>query len=358
MHTPGATRPHRPARCVGRCLRDRFDRQPLHLHAAAVARDARVAGVDDVADAGHRQRRLGHVGGQHHAAAGAVRCEHLLLLGGRQPGIQRQHLGVCEQSGQSLRGVADFALAGQEHQHVAGRFGLEFADCVDDGLDLVAGLGADDLLVGIVGIVGAVGVVFGAGGHDDFQWAVTDFDGVGPPGHFDDGRPSEMRRKPLRLDGRRRDDDLQVGTARQQLAQVAEQEVDVEAALVGLVEDQGVVAQQPAVALDLGQQDAVGHQLDQRAVADLVGEPHRVADGVPERAAQLVGDALRDRAGGEPTGLGVADGAADPAADLEADLGQLGGLARARGRRRPRPPGGPVSRRRVRRAAAVTGRSG
>ena len=43
---PGAAGPLR-----GRGLRDRLDRQPLHLGAAAVARDARGAGVDDVADA-------------------------------------------------------------------------------------------------------------------------------------------------------------------------------------------------------------------------------------------------------------------------------------------------------------------
>ncbi len=97
-----------------------------------------------------------------------------------------------------------------------------------------------------------------------------------------------------------------------------------------LVEDEGVVAQQAAVALDLGEQDAVGHQLDQRAVADLVGEPDGVADGLAERGAQLVGDALGDGARGQSSGLGVPDGAADTATDVQADLGQLGGLARAR----------------------------
>ena len=98
---------------------------------------------------------------------------------------------------------------------------------------------------------------------------------------------------------------------------------------MGLVEDERVVAQQPAVALDLGEQDAVGHQLDQRAVAGLVGEPHGVADGLAQRGAELVGDALGDGARGEPARLGVADGAADAAAELQADLRQLGGLARA-----------------------------
>ena len=52
------------------------------------------------------------------------------------------------------------------------------------------------------------------------------------------------------------------GRRGQQPLEVAEQEVDVEAALVRLVDDDRVVAAQQPVALDLGQQDAVGHQLD------------------------------------------------------------------------------------------------
>ena len=60
---------------------------------------------------------------------------------------------MCFESAQSLCGVADLALAGQEHQHVARRLGLEFVDRVDDRLDFVADLGAHDFVVGVVGIV-------------------------------------------------------------------------------------------------------------------------------------------------------------------------------------------------------------
>ena len=77
-------------------------------------------------------------------------------------------------------------------------------------------------------------------------------------------RAGEVPGEPLRVDGRRGDDHLEVGAAGQQLLEVAEDEVDVEAALVRLVDDQRVVAAQHPVGLDLGQQDAVGHQLDQR----------------------------------------------------------------------------------------------
>ena len=46
----------------------------------------------------------------------------------------------------------------------------------------------------------------------------------------------------LRVDRGRGDDDLEVGAGGQQPLEVAEDEVDVQAALVGLVDDQGVVA--------------------------------------------------------------------------------------------------------------------
>jgi hypothetical protein len=68
---------------------------------------------------------------------------------------------------------------------------------------------------------------------------------------------------PLDVDRRRGDDQLQVGTAGQDLREVAQQEVDVEAPLVGLVEDDHVVLAQQPVARDLGQQDPVGHELDE-----------------------------------------------------------------------------------------------
>ena len=99
---------------------------------------------------------------------------------------------------------------------------------------------------------------------------------------------------------------------------------------MGLVEDEGVIAQQPPVALNLGEQDAVGHQLDQRAIADLIGEPHGVTDGLAQRSTQFVGDALADRAGSQPAWLGMPDCAANASADIEADLRQLGRLTRPR----------------------------
>ena len=151
--------------------------------------------------------------------------------------------------------------------------------------------------------------------------AVADLDRVGAPADLDDRRAREVRGHPLDVDGRRGDDQLEVGTPRQQLGEVAQQEVDVEAPLVGLVEDDRVVLAQQPVVRDLGEQHAVGHQLDQRASADLVGEPHLEADDLAQRAVQLLGDPLGDAARGDPARLGVADPPAHPRPSSRAILG-------------------------------------
>ena len=95
---------------------------------------------------------------------------------------------------------------------------------------------------------------------------------------------------------------------------------------MGLVDDERVVGAQHPVPLDLGEQDAVGHDLDLGRVARPVGETDLEADGLAERGPELLGDAVGDRTRGQPARLGVADGAGHPATDVEADLGQLGGL--------------------------------
>jgi hypothetical protein len=81
-----------------------------------------------------------------------MRREDSLLLGGRKPCVKRQHLRVLHVT-QRFCGVADLALTGQEDQHVAGWFLVELVYRVDDGLGLIAHLGAHDLVVGVVRIV-------------------------------------------------------------------------------------------------------------------------------------------------------------------------------------------------------------
>ncbi len=69
-----------------------LDGQALDLGAVAVAGDAGGARVDDVLDARDGQRGLGDVRGQHDPAAG-VRLEDAVLLGVREPRVQREDLG-------------------------------------------------------------------------------------------------------------------------------------------------------------------------------------------------------------------------------------------------------------------------
>jgi len=132
--------------------------KPLDLRAVAVPGDPGGAGVHHVLDAGHRQRRLRHVGRQHdpprHTPPRAP--PDPLLLGRGQPGVQRQQLGVAQhaalpvsgdRAGQRLGGLPDVPLARQEDQHVTGALGGQLAARIDDRLGLVALLGA-----GVVGI--------------------------------------------------------------------------------------------------------------------------------------------------------------------------------------------------------------
>ena len=72
-------------------------------------------------------------------------------------------------------------------------------------------------------------------------------------GDLDDRRVAEVPAEAVGVDRRRGDDQLQLGPLRQDPVQAAEQEVDVQAALVRLVDDHGVVAAQQRIGVDLGQ---------------------------------------------------------------------------------------------------------
>ena len=118
-----------------------------------------------------------------------MRLEDAVLLRRRQPGVQRQHLGVAElEAAQGVGGVVDLPLAGEEHEHVAGPFPLEFGDGVDDGLHLVP------LVVGVVP-----------------ERSVADLDRERPPGHLDhrgvDAVGGEVAGEAGGVDRRRRHDD-------------------------------------------------------------------------------------------------------------------------------------------------------
>lgn len=207
-----------------------------------------------------------------------------------------------------FRRFADLALAGQEDQHVAGALARQLVRRVDDGvLHLHLALVFVTLL----------------------QRPVAHFHREGAAGDFDHRRAVEVAGEAVGVDGGGGDDDFQVRPARQQLLQVAQQEIDVQAALVRLVDDDGVVGFQITVGLRLRQHDAVRHQLDHRLFRQFICEAHLEADVLAQLRSQLLRDARRHRARGQPARLGVADQAEHAPAQLQADLGNLRGFAGA-----------------------------
>ena len=158
---------------------------------------------------------------------------------------------------------------------------------------------------------------------------IADLDGIGPPGDHDDGGVVEVAAELFGVDGGGGDDDFEFGAFGEELFEVADEEVDIEAAFVGLVDDEGVVLLEVAIGLGFVQEDAVGHELDAGVFGEFIGEADLVADGLAEGGIQLLGDADGDGAGGDASGLGVADHASGAAAEFEADFRELGGFAGA-----------------------------
>jgi len=310
----GAPGPPRPL-LRGR-LGDRLDRQLLDLRAGAVAGDARRAGVDHVADARNGEARLRDVRREDHAPSYSCDIRALedpVLFRCAQAAVQGEHLRGCRilriHSAHGIRRIADLGLARQEHEHVARSLAVELSEGGGDAVDVV--------------------------GRGLFRTAVADLDGVRPPGHLDDRRGiavgiREVLREALRIDRCARDDHAQIRALRQHLREVADQEVDVERALVRFVDDDRVVLLQQTIAVDLVEQDAVGHEGDARVLLHLVGEADLVPDRRAQRHFELLGDALRDRPRRDAPRLGVRDAGAS---ELEADLRELRRLARPGGAR-------------------------
>ena len=357
---------------VGAGLADRLDRQALHLRGLRIAGDAGGAGVDHVADTRHGQRRLGDVGRDHDALV-RMRLEHAVLVLGRQPGEQRHDLdrvGAAHVLGarpvvvaQRVLELVDVALAGGEHEDVA-RPALVAR--MDDQLGAGARHRRRHVHIRVAAVAAAPGTVaaavaLGSGGrrgqlrvgllaghragleaghgaHQRGRGAerlVEDLHRIGAPRHLDDRhlraeRMLEVLLELHRVDRRRRDHELEVAAAGEQRGQVAEQEIDVEAALVRLVDDDRVVLAEFRIALDLREQDAVGDHAQPGLRRALVGEPHLIADLVAQAHAHFAGDAFGDRACGDAPRLRVHDLlAVRAAAELQQDLRQLRGLARA-----------------------------
>ncbi|CAB4695144.1 unannotated protein [freshwater metagenome] len=230
--------------------------------------------------------------------------EHTVLFRCGHAGVEREHLGVprsgavTDRPTQVVGHIVDLSLAGEEHEDVPVALPVQFVDGVGNSAHLVT------VVVGVLAVR-----------------PVADVYGVGAAAHLDHWCATEVPGEPGGVERGRRDDELEVPSLRQQVRQVAKQEVDVQAPLVGLVHDDRVVAAQQTVSLDLGEQDAVGHHLHQRVRAHPVGEADGVAHRGAEGGAELVSDSFGNGACGHASRLGVANETLDTPAELEAQLG-------------------------------------
>ena len=231
-----------------------------------------------------------------------MRAEHRLLVGKREAAEERQYVGVAQLfAAQAVGGFADVAFAGEEDENVVASVLIEFGDGAQDGVRRV--------------------FVF-------TRRAVADFHRIGAPADVQHRRATEVGGEFLRVDGCRGDDDFEVGAARSETVQVAEEEVDVEAALVRLIDDDDFVLREVRVGKGFGEQHAVGHQFDDGGVAGFFVKTHLVANGITERRIELLGDARGDAARGDAARLGVGDGTACAKAEGETKLRQLCRLPR------------------------------
>ncbi len=148
--------------------------------------------------------------------------------------------------------------------------------------------------------------------------------------HIEHRRTGKMFCEARGLESRGRNNDAQVWTPGKNPTQITQQEIHVQAALMGLIDNQGVVGSQQRVAGDLRQQDAVGHQLDASARRGSVGKTDLVADLGTQPCSKFRCDTPGHRSRCQTARLGMADHGALTAAGFQTELGQLSGFAAAR----------------------------
>ena len=96
---------------------------------------------------------------------------------------------------------------------------------------------------------------------------------------------------------------------------------------MGFVNNQCVISTKKTISLNLCQQYAVGHQLDQAVGGTLIGEAHLIAYRFTHLDLELFGDAGGDGPCSDSSRLGMANKASDSAPGLQANFRYLGGFA-------------------------------
>ena len=123
------------------------------------------------------------------------------------------------------------------------------------------------------------------------------------------------------IDRRGGDQQLEIRASGQQGFQVTQQEVDIQAAFVRLIDNDGVVGIQVAVMRRFRQQNTIGHELDIATRAAAFPEPHLVTDDAAQLAMQFFGNPLRHGPCGDASWLGAGDQSTRSPARLQAQLG-------------------------------------
>ena len=204
---------------VGTGLGHGFYWQALYLGAVAITTYTGLTRVDHIANPGHSQGCFRNIGSEHHACAAAPgRFEHPVLLCLAEPGIQRQDVqrtGVAQRLGQ----FPDIPLPRQKYQNIPAR---PKASCVN-----VLHQSQNLRLYALVPVLGGL--------------QINSFHRVGTPRHLYHRRIIKMTGKALYIDSSRGNDQLEVGPSRQNPLQITQQKVNIEAALVRLVNDDRIV---------------------------------------------------------------------------------------------------------------------
>ena len=150
---------------------------------------------------------------------------------------------------------------------------------------------------------------------------------IGTAFHLDDGGAPEELGKSSGIQRSGADDQPQILPPVQQKFQVAQQKVDVEAAFMGFIQNQGMILAQVRIMLRFCQQNAVRHELQARVRPGFFLKAHLVAHQAAQFAIQFFRHTAGNGSRGQPSGLGAPYRAPHLPGKLHGHFGKLGGLA-------------------------------
>ncbi len=291
---------------IGAAFRYGSDGKAGRPRAGVVLGDPGQSRIDHIPDSGDGDRGLCNVGRDYYLPGGQGAKDPLLFCVGEAREEGQDCRPFPETPGKEVAGFPDVLLRRHEDQDVAALAPLyKFIDRPDRRLD---------------------------GGDFPFffqlriERLIANLDGIKPPRHLDDGGVSEGLRELLRIDGRGGDDDAEVATTGEDGLQDAENEIDVEAPLVRLVDDDRVVSAKEGIVLRLHEEDPVGHDLKEGVAGGPVVEADLIADRTADLLSHLFGNPPGDGGRRDPPRLSAADQTGEPATRLQAHLRDLGRL--------------------------------